>query len=219
MTVRVLNRATLALVCTPVTPVYEGSPDFDLNCSATGAPEGSDYVYEWTPRGGTANTDLLIAGTDGPTPTFDVPESVDADTDYEYTLTVSARGADPETANVTVQVLKKPSLALVCTPVAPVYEGAPDFDLNCAASGAPAGSTYDYVWTARGSTVVPGQLSSTTVANPTFDVPEEVSSDTDYEYTLTVSAENADRCGRGRYRDGAEQESVECCVRNAFSGV
>ena len=192
VTVRVLNKATLALVCTPVTPVYEGSPDFDLNCSATGAPEGSDYVYEWTARGGTANTDLLIAGTDGPTPTFDVPESVDADTDYEYTLTVSARGADPETANVTVQVLKKPSLALVCTPVAPVYEGAPDFDLNCAASGAPAGSTYDYVWTARGSTVVPGQLSSTTVANPTFDVPEEVAGDETYEYTLTASAENAE---------------------------
>ena len=192
VTVRVLNRATLALVCTPVTPVYEGSPDFDLNCSATGAPEGSGYDYVWTPRGGTTNTDLLIAGTDGPTPTFDVPESVDADTDYEYTLTVSARGADPGTANVTVQVLKKPSLALVCTPVAPVYEGAPDFDLNCAASGAPAGSTYDYVWTARGSTVVPGQLSSTTVANPTFDVPGEVAADTDYEYTLTVSAENAE---------------------------
>ncbi len=192
VTVRVLNKATLALVCTSPPAVYEGSPDFDLNCSATGAPEGSGYDYVWTPRGGTTNTDLLIAGTDGPTPTFDVPESIDADTDYEYTLTVSARGADPGTANVTVQVLKKPSLALVCTPVAPVYEGAPDFDLNCAASGAPAGSTYDYVWTARGSTVVPGQLSSTTVANPTFDVPGEVAADTDYEYTLTVSAENAE---------------------------
>ena len=192
VTVRVLNRATLALVCTPVTPVYEGAPDFDLSCSATGAPEGSGYDYVWTPRGMTTNTDLLIAGTDGPTPTFDVPESVDADTDYEYTLTVSARGADPGTANVTVQVLKKPSLVLVCTPVAPVYEGAPDFDLNCAASGAPVGSTYDYVWTPRGSTAVPGRLSSTTIAKPTFDVPEEVAGDETYEYTLTASAENAE---------------------------
>ena len=191
VTVNVLKKVTLTLVCTSPPPVYEGSPDFDLNCSASGAPSGSDYEYEWTARGSTTNT-AQLSETDGPTPTFNVPDNVNADTDYEYTLTVSARGADPETANVTVRVLNKPSLTLVCTPPAPVYEGAADFDLDCVASGAPSGSEYDYVWTGRGSTVVPGRLSGTTIVKPTFDVPDNVDADTDYEYTLTVSAENAE---------------------------
>ena len=96
------------------------------------------------------------------------------------------------TANVTVRVLNKPPLALICTPPTPVYEGSADFALDCSASGAPQGSEYDYVWTPRGSTVVPGRLSSTTIAKPTFDVPEEVDRDEIYEYTLTASAENAE---------------------------
>ena len=191
VTVTVKEKATLTLVCTSPLPVYEGSPDFDLNCSASGAPEGSDPVYVWTPRGSTTNT-AQLSGTDGPTPTFHVPPNVNADTDYEYTLTVSARGADTETANVTVRVLNTPSLTLVCTPVAPVYEGAEDFDLDCVASGAPSGSDYDYVWTGRGSTVAPGNLSSATVEKPTFNVPPNVDADTDYEYTLTVSADNTE---------------------------
>ena len=191
VTVGVLKKATLTLVCTSPPPVYEGSPDFDLNCSASGAPEGSEYDYVWTGRGSTVVPGKL-SSTTVENPTFDVPDNVNADTDYEYTLTVSARGADPETANVTVRVLNKPSLTLVCTPPAPVYEGAADFDLDCVASGAPQGSTYDYVWTGRGSTVVPGRLNSTTIAKPTFDVPGSVTSDETYEYTLTVSAENAE---------------------------
>ena len=188
---RVLNKSSLTLICTPPAPVYEGAPDFDLDCVASGAPQGSTYDYVWTTRGATLNTDKL-SGTDGPTPTFDVPEEVDSDETYEYTLTISAENADDASTNVTVRVLNKPPLALVCTPVAPVYEGAEDFDLDCVASGAPAGSDYDYVWTGRGSTVAPGNLSSATIANPTFDVPEEVDSDETYEYTLTVSADNAE---------------------------
>ena len=59
-----------------------------------------------------------------------MPEEVDADDTYEYTLTVSAENAEDASAPVTVRVLNKPSLTLVCTPPAPVYEGAADFDLN-----------------------------------------------------------------------------------------
>ena len=47
-----------------------------------GRPAGSEYVYVWTGRGSTANTDPLISGTNGPTPTFDVPEEVDEDKTY-----------------------------------------------------------------------------------------------------------------------------------------
>ena len=191
VTVRVLNKEPLALICTPVAPVYEGAEDFDLDCSASGAPSGSDYDYVWTPRGATSNTDELSSTTIAK-PTFDVPEEVDSDETYEYTLTVSADNAEPATEDVTVTVLNKKPLTLICAPVAPVYEGAADFTLDCSASGAPAGSGYDYVWTGRGSTVVPGQLSSTTIAKPTFDVPGEVAGDETYEYTLTASAENAE---------------------------
>ena len=194
VTVRVLNKPSLTLVCAPIAPVYEGAADFDLDCVASGDPSGSDnYTYVWTARGATSNTDLLIAGTDGPTPTFDVPEEVASDETYEYTLTVSADNAEDASANVTVRVLNKPSLTLICTPVAPVYEGAEDFDLDCSASGAPTGSEPVYVWTARGATSNTDLLiAGTDGPTPTFDVPEEVDSDETYEYTLTVSADNAE---------------------------
>ena len=193
VTVAVLNKPSLTLVCAPVAPVYEGAADFDLNCSVSGAPSGSVPDFVWTARGATSNTDPLIAGTDGPTPTFDVPEEVDSDETYEYTLTVSADNAEDATANVTVTVLNKPSLTLVCAPVAPVYEGAADFDLDCSVSGAPSSSGYNFVWTARGSTANTDLLiSGTDGPTPTLDVPEEVDSDETYEYTLTVSADNAE---------------------------
>ena len=191
VTVRVLDKKPLTLICTPPpSPLYEGSEDFALDCSASGAPSGSDYVYEWTARGGGDTSKL--SSTTVRNPTFDVPEEVDADETYEYTLTVSADNAEDVTANVTVQVLNKKPLTLICTPPTPVYEGAEDFDLDCSASGAPAGSVPVYVWTARGSTANTDELSSTTIAKPTFDVPEEVDGDETYEYLLTVSADNAE---------------------------
>ena len=210
VTVTVLDKPSITVTC-PGDPYskYEGEEDFDLDCSATGAPEDSGYDYVWTERGGTANTDLLIAGTDGPTPTFDVPESVDSNEPYEYLLTVSAENAESATAPVTVRVLNRATLALVCTSPRPVYEGSPDFDLNCSASGAPVGSGYDYVWTARGMTPNTALLiAGTDGPTPTFDVPESVDADTDYEYTLTVSAENAE--------DAAEDVTVTVLNRKTL---
>ena len=77
--------------------------------------------------------------------------------------------------------------------------------LDCSATGAPSGSTYDYVWTARGSTVVPGKLSSTTIAKPTFEVPPSV--DSDETYRIQADRLCGGRAGRRceRYRDGEEQ--------------
>ena len=190
--VTVLNQGALRVVCTDPPSVYEGSADFALDCSASGAPAGSTYDYAWTARGATPNTDLLIAGTDSPTPTFAVPDALDATTTYEYLLTVSAENAESGTANVTVTVLNRGALAVVCTDPPSVYEGSADFALDCSASGAPAGSEYDYVWTARGSTADTDLLiAGTDGPTPTFAVPDEVNETTTYEYLLTVSAENA----------------------------
>ena len=193
VTVTVLNTGALAVVCTDPDSVYEGSEDFALDCSASGAPAGSEYAYAWTARGSTANTVLLIADTDGPTPTFAVPNALDGTTTYEYLLTVSADNAESGMAAVTVTVLNTGALSVVCTAPGAVYEGSSDFALDCSASGAPAGSEYAYVWTARGSTANTALLiAGTDGPTPTFAVPAEVEETTRYEYLLTVSAENAE---------------------------
>ena len=208
VTVTVLNTGAIAVVCrgNPYS-AYEGSPDITLNCEASGesggpdTPERSAYTYAWEARGGTLNTDLLVAGADGPSPTFAVPVEVGADETYEYRLTVSAENAEAGTAEVAVTVLNKAELALVCANPDPVYEGSPDIALACAASGGPggagalAGSEYEYVWTLLNNTGALADtdlLSRTDIASPTFFVPEDVPQTTRYEYQVTVSAEHAD---------------------------
>ena len=192
VTVKVLNLGSIALICASPPLVYEGSEDFALDCTVSGAPVGSEYVYVWTGRGSTVNTDLLTSGTDGPTPTFAVPDALDATTTYEYLLTVSAENAESASAAVTVTVLNHGALSVVCVDPPSVYEGSEDFALDCSASGAPSGSEYDYVWTARDSTANTDQLSATDISSPTFYVPDEVDEDETYEYLLTASADNAE---------------------------
>ena len=191
VTVRVLNGEALALACADPGSVYEGSEDIAFDCAASGAPEGSDYEYAWRARGGTANTDLLSA-TDGPAPTFLVPDEVDSDETYEYLLTVSAANAEDASVEVTVTVLNREALALACADPGSVYEGSADITLDCSASGAPEGSDYEYAWTARGDTQDMSLLSAVDMASPTFYVPDEVDEDETYEYLLTVSADNAE---------------------------
>ena len=191
VTVTVLDRGALAVVCTDPDPVHEGSDDIVLDCSASGAPAGSDYEYEWAARGSTANTDRLSA-TDIPSPTFYVPEELDATTTYEYLLTVSAENAEDASARVTVTVLNRGALAVVCADPGSVYEDSADIAFDCEASGAPAGSDYAYAWTARGDTQDTALLSATDIASPTFHVPEEVDEDETYEYLLTARAANAE---------------------------
>ena len=188
-----LNKPTIVITC-PGDPYseYEGEDDIVLDCEATGAHSGSTYDYTWTARGSTTNTDKLIAGTDGPTPTFDVTDEVSSDETYEYTLAVSADNAEPATKDVTVTVKNKSEITVTCTgnPYSK-YEGEDNFDLDCSAIGAPSGSDYVYEWTARGGGDPDKLIAGTDGPTPTFEVPEEVDSDETYEYTLTVSAEGA----------------------------
>ena len=193
VTVTVLNKKALEVACATPSPVYEGSGDFALDCAATGAPAGSDYTYVWTGRGTTTNTNLLISGADGPTPTFDVPEEVDEDKTYEYLLTVSAENAESATAEVTVKVLKLGSIALVCASLPLVYEGSADFDLDCSISGDTGDTDYTYEWTARGATSNTDLLiAGTDSPTPTFAVPDALDETTTYEYLLTARAANVE---------------------------
>ena len=65
----VLNQGALHAVCVDPPSVYEGSADFALECSVSGAPVGSHYNYTWTARGSTLDTALLSDMTHL-TPTF-----------------------------------------------------------------------------------------------------------------------------------------------------
>ena len=194
VTVTVLNKEALSVVCTDPGTVYEGSEDIAFDCSVSGAPgDNPGYTYVWTASGSTPNTDPLISGTDGPTPTFAVPDALDATTTYEYLLTVSADNAEDAMVEVTVTVLNKGALAVVCADPGSVYEGSEDIAFDCSVSGAPGDNPgYTYVWTASGDTPDVSLLSAADIASPTFYVPAEVDEDETYEYLLTVSAANAE---------------------------
>ena len=188
-TIEVTVRASPPVVaCEALDPVYEGSADITLDCSVQDEPDGA--TYSWT------GTDVSnrLTGTDGLTPTFAVPDNVNENTDYDYTVTLSVNGAEQASADISVTVLNKGALAVVCTDTSPaVYEGSDDFALECEASGAPGDDPqYTYAWTARGIISDTDLLSNVDIASPVFFVPDEVTEDETYEYLLTVSAENAE---------------------------
>ena len=185
--ITVLNKRALSVVCTGPDPVYEGSADITLDCEASGAPSGSSYTYAWT---GDAAAMALLDPDDIASPTFSVPDSVPANTTYEYVLTASAENAEDTTLDVAITVLNKGALTVVCTAPDSVYEGSENVPLGCEASGAPgANPVYTYAWT--GDAAALALLDANDIASPTFSVPVEVTSDETYEYTLTVSAQNA----------------------------
>ena len=148
-----------------------------------------------------ANTDQLSA-IDIVSPTFYVPDEVDVTTGHEYLLTASAENAVDGTVEVTVTVLNRGPLSVVCTYPGSIYEGSADFELDCSASGAPTGSNYTYVWTARGSTANTDQLSAADISSPTFYVPEEVDEN---GRDVRISADGlGGQCGRRIGRDDGE---------------
>ena len=187
--VTVLNKKTLRIACTNAdTEVYEGAENFALDCEASGAPgDDPQYTYAWT---GDATALALLDANDIASPTFSAPDEVTSDETYEYVLTVSAENSDDAIAEVMVTVLNKKALALACADPPSVYEGAEDFTFGCTPSGAPSGSSYTYAWT--GDAAALALLDADDIASPTFAAPDTASSDKTYEYTLTVSAENAD---------------------------
>ena len=241
VTVSVRNKPDITVTCERrLYFANEGDADFDLYCSASGAPgDDPDYTWSWSPT--TNLTDHNTA-----TPTFAVPDDVDQDTTYTYTVTATADNAEDGTAGVKVRVQNPVGSSVTCFDVE-VYEAADDFTLGCyvfyiTGSGfdlekAKASATYE--WTAQGSTVVPGRLSSTTIAEPTFDVPEEVDSDETYEYRFKVSSPHfsdaaADitvtvldtdstdpslTCTNSEVYEGAADITLDCSVTNEPSGA
>ncbi len=161
-----------------------------LDCEASGGPDGVDPSYEWA-----GSSVGLLSDANIRNPVFVVPGNVDADTDYDYTVTMSAAGVPDVTADVTVTVKEKPDIA--CGSLAILsnswFEGVGQVPLSVCDdewTGAPAGADYMFSW--EGSTEATDLLSSTTAENPLFSVPDDVDEDTTYNYQVAVSARNAD---------------------------
>ena len=190
--IRVLD-ADPSLTCTD-SEIYEGAADITLDCSVMNEPSGATYA--WTARGSTSDTNDL-SSTTILKPTFSVPDDIDepdgADKDYEYTVTLSAGGADVASADITVTVYDAPDITVTCedNPYE-VDEGDADIELECEASGAPDGTVYGWSWspTTRLTNLdfLPGPYDER--ITPTFDVPDDVPQDTTYTYTVTAKANN-----------------------------
>ena len=212
----------------------EGQGDFPLLICRDGwkgAPVGSDYAYAWTARGSTANTDLLISGTDGSTPTFAGPDEVESVERYYYTLTVSAANADDASVEVDVVVFDRPDITVTCedSPY-DVNESDADIELECDASGGPTGSTYTWSWFPTAN------LTDHDTATPTFAVPDDVDQDRTYTYTVTATADRANdgtaevtvtvrdlvpviTCSDSEIYEATVDFSLDCSVTNEPSGA
>ncbi len=194
LTVMVLDSRPITLTCTNYEfDLYEEAADQQIRCEASGWSENASPTYAWTARGSTADTELLTE-TDAATTTFLVPDAVDADETFEYRLTVSADHSIPAEADITIRVLNKAQLALLCDPQDhSVFEEEADFTITCSASGAPdPTAAYQFAWTSRGPASHLERLSNAGAATTEFLVPAEVGSDSLFEYTVTASAENSD---------------------------
>ena len=88
--------------------------------------------------------------------------------DYDYTVTLSASGIDDVTEDVTVTVLNRGALSVVCADPGSVYEGSADILFDCSASGVSSGTGYAYSWTARGNTQDTSLLSAVTFLRRPF---------------------------------------------------
>ena len=190
MTVRDTNVLAPVITCNDA-EVYEGAADFTLDCSVTNEPAGA--TYSWVGRGSTSTNDL--SNTTILAPTFSVPDSVNADTDYNYTVTPSASGVDDVTEDVTVTVKK-----LTCLRdgwvIDGYFYGINEGDMRgvvldvCHEITGPG--PFSYSWSNRLS-ILGGldRLSNTNERSPTFTPPNDVETLISYGYFLEISSPNA----------------------------
>ena len=199
VTVTVRNTYTTAIHC-PGNPysVDEGSDRYKLDCRVENPPTNVSRGYHFTsPGNAAALAPLDFSRDDSPILHFTAPPSVDADTTYEYTFTISVGAGELHRAiasrDFTVTVrdtdTDSPVPVFICND-SEVYEATADFMLDCLVTDEPSGATY--AWAARGSTLGTDDLTNTDSLKATFSVPDNVDADTDYDYTVTLSAGGAD---------------------------
>ena len=188
VTVKVLD-SPMTLVCADPDPVYEDVSTVPLHCAGDGWGVAETPTYAWSPA-------THLSGPGESSPIFEVPE-VDADTPFEYSVTLSAGNREPVSDRVTVTVLDRGSLIVSCQADPPeLQEGsAATAALSCSASGAPGGNPeYGFEWTAVQPASACDQLSGGCgggLQSKTFTAPDNVDADTPFTFTVTVTAPGA----------------------------
>ncbi len=173
VTVRNVNQQPTADAGSDQT-VSEGAA-VTLDGSSSSDPDGTPLSYIWTAPAG-----ITLQGADTAAPSFTAPD-VSSDTDYVITLNVSDGSlSHTDTVTITVREVNR----------APVADAGADraaserdlVTLDGSGSADPDSDTLTYSW----SSVPSLAFSDAATASPTFTAPD-VSSDTDYVITLTVS--------------------------------
>jgi hypothetical protein len=144
-----------------------------LDGSASSDPDNNALTYNWTAPSG-----VTLSSTTAAKPTFTAPE-VSANTTYTFSLIVND-GTTNSTADqivVTVKQVNKPPVANAGTDQT-VNERLV-VTLDGSASTDPDNNTLSYTWSAPAGV----NLSSTTVAKPTFTAPDVL---TDQTFTLSL---------------------------------
>lgn len=133
-------------------------------------------------------------------PRWVIPE-IERDTSFSVTVRAFAEDQVMEKAfTVIVQNTSGPAeFGIECNPVhREVYEGDPAFDIVCNAIDSPT-DELSWTWSAEGETpleLLEPDLTSENLGTATFSVPEEVTQDTFYGYTVTATHADAGTSNR-----------------------
>ena len=184
----------LAIECVPaMSEVFEGAPDIRIECTITSGQDG-EFVWTWAAEGDTP-LELLLPTFDPYAPrsaTFEVPESVDEDTFYEYSVTASHNDLGVSNRfSIFITVLERPDIVVTCQD-ARARTGDPPLQLDCTATNEKE-LPLDYTWDWRGPLQLLRAVDLAATGRPQFVVPgDQDGLFVDYEYTVSASAENAD---------------------------
>ncbi len=189
-----LGPPNLTIECDPaMSEVYEGDPDIRIECTITSGQDGA-FFWAWAAEGDTP-LELIIDSIDLNAPeaiTFEVPESVDEDKNYEYSVVASHDDHGfSNRVSIYITVLERPDIAITCQD-ARARTGDPPRQLECTATN-DKGVDRMYYWVWGGPLHLLRAEDLTLTGTPLFVVPgSQAGLSVDYVYTVSASAENAD---------------------------